>query len=490
MWFKKKTMAIANLFNHLSLSAKIRALLLSTLIPMVLMVTVLLSALIMNSNKYDQIVKNLTIASEFSYDFKNKLDYKAYQYIIVKKDFESFGMLEEIEQARNVVVRLQQTATHADSLKRLSTINKDLDKLELGIVELRDNNGYDFLMSRLDNNVRVLTDLIREGIWDYIYNETVILDGLVGRTNAEVTRIVIILAIVTFGLVVLLYFLSMRISSSITKPIKELCNSIHMVGEGDFTVRTVASQADEMQTMSLAFDSMVERIATLMDNVRNEQDNLRLAEFRLLQAQINPHFLYNTLDTVVWLAADKQNEQVIRIINSLSNFFRTGLNNGRDIITIREEGLHVSSYLEIQQIRYRDLLTYDIDIPEQLHEYTIPKLTLQPLVENALYHGLKQKRSLGKIVLSARQDDDTLCLRVWDNGIGIPPELLQQLRRNLSEHDKNSFGLFNVNQRLKLYYGSECCMDINSLYGEYTEIAIYIPTKKNKLLPEENKPIV
>lgn len=339
-------------------------------------------------------------------------------------------------------------------------------------------------MGRLDNNVRVLTDLIREGVWDYIYYETVILDGMIAQTNTDVSRLVVLLALFSLGLVVLLYILAMNISASITKPIKSMCNNIRMVGEGDFTVRTVASHADEMQTLSAAFDGMVERIGSLMENVRREQDNLRLTEFKLLQAQINPHFLYNTFDTVVWLAADKQNEQVISIINSLSNFFRTGLSNGKDIISLREEGVHVRSYLEIQQIRYRDLLTFEIDIPQSLNHYSIPKLTLQPLVENALYHGLKLKRSLGKISITARQTKDYINITVWDNGIGIRPEDLEILRKQLFEGSKESFGLPSVYERLKLYYGNDCGIDIQSAYENYTQVSVCIPTKENKLSAE------
>lgn len=468
-------------FDKLSLSAKLRVMLLSTLLPMIVVVGLLLWALVINSNTYDKIVKNLTIASEFSYDFKNNLDYQAYRYIIAKKDFDSFGMLESIQQARDVVTRLQETATQEESLKRLKTINKDLDKLEAGIIELRDNDGYDFLMERLEINVRVLTDLIREGVWDYIYNETVILDGMIAKTNTDVSRLVVLLGVFSFGLILLFYFLAMSISASITKPIKSMCNNIRMVGEGDFTVRAVASHADEMQTLSAAFDSMVERIGSLMENVRREQDNLRLAEFRLLQAQINPHFLYNTFDTVVWLAADKQNEQVISIINSLSNFFRTGLSNGKEIICLQEEFLHIRSYLEIQQIRYRDLLRFEIDIPENLYGYSIPKLTLQPLVENALYHGLKLKRSLGTIRITARQVEEYIYLHVWDNGIGIRPQQLEELRRRLSEGNKDSFGLPNVYERLRLYYGTQCNLTIESRYETYTEVVVCIPSKENPL---------
>ena len=148
---------------------------------------------------------------------------------------------------------------------------------------------------------------------------------------------------------------------------------------------------------------MVEQIGNLVEDIRVEQLNLRATELKLLQAQINPHFLYNTLDAIIWLAEAGEKDQVVMMVTALSDFFRTTLSKGRDFITVEEEERHIDSYLKIQQFRYRDILAYEIDIPEELYQYQILKLTLQPLVENALYHGIKNKHGLGHILVTGKK---------------------------------------------------------------------------------------
>ena len=214
-----------------------------------------------------------------------------------------------------------------------------------------------------------------------------------------------------------------------------------------------------------------------------EQLNLRATELKLLQAQINPHFLYNTLVTIVWLAEAGKKEEVVWMVSALSNFFRTTLSKGRDYITVGEEESHIRSYLEIQQFRYRDILQYEVRIPEQIGGFMILKLTLQPLVENALYHGIKNKRGMGHIRVTGELDGEKLVFRVWDDGIGMSPERLEQVRRMVrgedqSEDRSSGFGLFNVWQRLQLNYGAEYGLEIDSRYGEWTETKVVIPAVK------------
>ena len=160
----------------------------------------------------------------------------------------------------------------------------------------------------------------------------------------------------------------------------------------------------------------------------------------------------------MWLAESGEQEKVVSMVRSLSDFFRTSLNQGKDIVTIREELQHVRSYLEIQQVRYQDILQYEICVPETLDHYLIPKITIQPLVENALYHGIKNKRGLGKITISGEDREDCFVLRVKDNGIGISEESLELLRNKLQttmSGGEESFGLYNVNERIRLNFGEK-----------------------------------
>lgn len=251
-------------------------------------------------------------------------------------------------------------------------------------------------------------------------------------------------------------------------------------GKGDFAVRASEDSNNELAVLGSSFNRMVEEIGKLVEDIRVEQLNLRATELKLLQAQINPHFLYNTLDTIVWLAEAGKKEEVVWMVSTLSNFFRTTLSKGRDYITVREEESHIRSYLEIQQFRYRDILKYEIQIPAELDEFMILKLTLQPLVENALYHGIKNKRGLGHIRVTGELDGEKLVFRVWDDGIGMTQERLAQVRQMIrgevqSEDQSSGFGLFNVWQRLQLNYGIEYGLEIDSLYGEWTESRVTIP---------------
>lgn len=294
------------------------------------------------------------------------------------------------------------------------------------------------------------------------------------RLYLEITLIIIaavFLLLVTFRR-------SLRLSRSITQPISNLCSRVQAIGDGNLTPQTpIQAKEYEIQTLSDGFEHMVERLNQLIEQNRQEQIRLRSAELALLQAQINPHFLYNTLDTIVWLTEMEKNEQAVEMVTSLSAFFRSSLSNGRDIITLREEEQHVRSYLEIQQVRYKDILDYSIEIDASLAEYEIPKLTLQPLVENALYHGIKQKRGQGFIRVSGTPCGDTISLIVEDNGAGMDEECLKKVRGALVREQEIGFGLSTVHERLQLLFGPEYGLQIDSEAGKGTRVSVKIPKR-------------
>ena len=196
------------------------------------------------------------------------------------------------------------------------------------------------------------------------------------------------------ALVVLLIVMTV---TSITRPIRELSGVTKKVSEGDFSARTYVDSDDELAVLADSVNSMTQSIEELVQKIKEDERKMRRADLRLLQEQINPHFLYNTLDTIVWLIEGNDPDKAVNVVMSLSEFFRLVLSKGREYITIQEEELHIKSYLEIQQVRYRDILEYEIEIAPELYQYKILKLTLQPLVENSLYHGIKYKRAKGTI---------------------------------------------------------------------------------------------
>lgn len=204
-----------------------------------------------------------------------------------------------------------------------------------------------------------------------------------------------------------------------------------------------------------------------------------LTQLQLLQAQVNPHFLYNTLDTIIWLIEGGMPDDAVEMISSLSVFFRTSLSKGNDIIPLSEEKRHTVSYLEIQQSRYRDILEFEIDIPEEFDGMMVPKLSIQPLAENAIYHGIKNKRGGGKILIEGEKDGEDLILRVTDNGKGMTAEHLEEIRRSIRTGERAGFGLAAVAERLRLYYGAGYGMEIRSQEGRGTVVEIRIGNKIN-----------
>ena len=192
------------------------------------------------------------------------------------------------------------------------------------------------------------------------------------------------------------------ISASIYIPIKKLHDVTTTITSNDLQALVTSHNVDEITELGMSFNIMIGKIRQLLESKMKEQENLKKAELKALQAQINPHFLYNTLDTIVWMAQANKTEQVIDIVQALSNFFRIALSKGQDWITIEQEIEHVRCYLTIQKLRYHDILDYKIEVDEDILSGTILKLTLQPLVENALYHGIKNKRNGGTITVRAR----------------------------------------------------------------------------------------
>ena len=271
------------------------------------------------------------------------------------------------------------------------------------------------------------------------------------------------------------------IVSGILHPLKVLYRATEKVAEGDFDARATVNTHDEIAVLAHGFNNMADNIQTLVDKVKEDERKMRQLDLRLLQEQINPHFLYNTLDTIIWLIEGNEPDQAVNMVVTLSNFFRLVLSKGKEFISIKEEEQHISSYLEIQKMRYQDIMEYDIQIDKVLYEYQILKLTIQPLVENALYHGIKYKRAKGYIHINGEKDGNVIRIAVRDNGIGMEEDELEQLRDEIGhsgkEHEKG-FGLANVNERIRMYFGAEYGMEIQSKKGKGTIVEITIPAIK------------
>lgn len=233
----------------------------------------------------------------------------------------------------------------------------------------------------------------------------------------------------------------------------------------------------EVELLAGNYNQMIRRIRGLMDDISVKEKTLRQAELNALVSQINPHFLYNTLDTIVWMAEFNDSTKVIALTKSLAAFFRLSLSGGRELVTVEDELEHVRQYLYIQKERYEDKLSYEINAPEHLLDYTVPKIILQPIVENSIYHGIKPLDGPGQVTVTVREDQERLVFTVSDNGAGFDPAASAN-KTSLS----GSVGLRNVDQRLKLYYGPEYGVTIHSSPGAGCTVQL---TAGKLLIPRE-----
>lgn len=294
----------------------------------------------------------------------------------------------------------------------------------------------------------------------------------------KVRTLVVVITLICFAIAI---FLSVSVSQSIAKPILKIRNAISKVENGDLDAQAEILTNDEVGMLAVSFNHMVVRIKELIREVYEKEEKLRIAEFNSLQAQINPHFLYNTLDSINWIARMGDTEEVSNMINSLSIFFRIGLSRGSTFITVDDELKHVENYIKIQQKRYQKYLTYEIDAPEGLKGYQSLKMILQPLVENSIYHGIKEKGTLGLIRITVREKEQELIFTVSDTGKGMTPEKLKELQymmENGIEYNKNAYGVINVQRRIQTYYGKKYGLHYESVWEEGTTVTVNIPKRE------------
>ena len=475
-------------YSKASLASKIRYSYFILLIPFMVFQLINYRNLSTNNKHYDEMIDAAVTASEFSLDFKKDFDYEVYLLIVGNKSKEDSELGNYLGDAKHLVTELEKDVNSNTNKKRLESTKKYLNNLETYVRRIEDNlekgDMYEENMKIWDSDVQIVTELIKETMLQYIYYEIRSVEESRDAYHAVYVKTLQFSLIVFIAVTLLILILSYYIPQSISGPIMRLSKVTEKVAGGDLSVRANETTGAEVVMLNDSLNSMIEKLNDLIQQVTREQERLRKAELELLQSQINPHFLYNTLDTIVWLAEAGKHKKVVEMVESLSDFFRTSLSQGLDSVTIREGLLHVKSYLEIQQVRYQDILQYDIQVEEKLYKYLIPKITIQPLVENALYHGIKNKRGVGKIIISGRQEEDHFSILIEDNGIGISEERLSQVRagvKNKVSTGKDIYGLYNVNERIRLNFGEKYGIFIESTYGEGTVVSVILPYMQEQL---------
>lgn len=468
-----------------------------TLIPLLILIVYLLVTINQLSNLYNDITANVNIANKYATECKEVIDTNAYLAVTQKKTFVQLEKMEKkkkkldakiidpysyLGNLEDACTQLSVKATVRKNKTTTKNLSATIDSLEKYLKELekmiKNNESMDSQLEFLNDNIYSLTTIINESIQEYILEEASNYNYAKDILDVEKEKAIEIAIGLTIIAIIASIIMSYMALKSVTKPIKQLCNMTTKVGQGDFTVETKVDSIDEIGVLTDSFNNMTKEIGELVQEIKKEQSNLRLAEMKLLQEQITPHFLYNTLDTIIWLAEENKTKDVVTMVSSLSDFFRTGLSEGRDIIFIKDEVEHIVSYLQIQGVRYQDILEYEINVYDDIKSYEIPKLTLQPLVENALYHGIKNKRGGGKILVECKKDkNNDVLINVIDTGKGMSKDKLENVLNNMYNtkvENKKGYGLSNVCRRLKYYYGDDCDISIESSEKKGTKVSIII----------------
>ena len=402
--------------------------------------------------------------------------------------FEESNVEELIKETNDALDGLLEE-TKGSGKMQLTIVRRTMDTLEQYALMVRDGMETGRPISEIEDIVDEVRDVGRL-VGD-------MLDAFAAEEISNATEVnqrlrTIVFGAVTAEILMLLYaFLrtrseNRRLSQSIHTAIYSLEETVRFIAEGNFSERVRGVNVEELEDLGEQINQMADRLEGLIEQVRQKQDHLAKAELRTMQAQISPHFLYNTLDTIVWQAESGKADEVVKLTRNLSDFFRISLSSGADWIPVSQELKHVSAYLSIQKIRYRDILEYEVDQPDGLEEIYMLKLLLQPLVENALYHGIKNKRGGGKITVRVQRQNRILTFTVADTGKGMTPEQLKELESRLREEVPavqdspepvhSGFGMRNVDMRIRLYYRKQMGLLLQS-GPEGTEVSFSIPIR-------------
>jgi two-component system, sensor histidine kinase YesM len=437
------------------------------------------------SLQYNQIITNI----EYANLLKDKVEREIYQdsWNIVSgmTTFDSGEQFNHINQIYEGISYLVEHTTLGEGSTQLEVAKRTTNTLESYLVKLgesiRASAKVDDTLA-IHEEIRSVSLLVGEVLQEFVYfeiNNAARLNNIMQNTQTVILGIDII-AIVGF---ILMVFATIRsLTGSIKHPLSELESMAGKIAQGDFSIQVENTGVMELESLTSSLNIMARRIESLIKEINDEHENLKKAELSLLQAQIKPHFLYNTYDTIIWLAEKKHLEDVILVVEALTSFYRVALSKGNEWISVVNEIKHVESYLIIQHFRYGNILDYSIDVPEALHSIKVLKLLLQPLVENSLYHGIKYLRGKGTIRIKAYSEEECICFVVEDTGIGMDAQTLEKLKKHVFEssteelaEEKSGFGLRNVNHRIKLYYGSRSSMTIESVKEVGTTITLKLP---------------
>ena len=396
---------------------------------------------------------------------------------------------------RDVNETIEKTTEQSDAENSLSLIiaGRTMTTLKNYVDRIRDN--IEQMVPVVENEevqveIRDVATLVGSMLNDYIEQEI----ALSAKMSVSLMLVIVMTAVMEILIVLAALLVRNRsvkdTTAFVRQPIERLEEVTALLADGTLDARITDTDVTELRNLTIQVNTMADHLETMMERSVRDAKNLRKAELRTLQAQINPHFLYNTLEAIVWKAEAGDKDEVIRLTSALSDFFRISLSSGADWIPISQEKKHIEGYLKIQQTRYRDILRYEIDIPDEIGEFYMLKLMLQPLVENAIYHGIKIKRGGGLIKVTGRLcEDGNLEFSVRDTGLGMTEEQLSQLNERMKKGQPSvtersgGFGLVNVNLRIRLYYNLADGLRITS-GPDGTDVSFKVPCRTREEISE------
>lgn len=474
---------------NISLRSKILVSFFTVILLLVAVNTMMVLEVLRFNRNYDAMITNITTANSINGFIKPAIDTEMWNIVAGKKEFDDGNQYLIIGQVNDQIETLM-TNTNSDKSKiKLDVIRRTLATLTGYVDKMGDQMERGSRVAENElvlENIRGVSDVVEDSVQDYMLFEVQQAEQQYLENQTSFNRWIIVYFILLPCVIGFSIAAAWIISASIYIPIKKLQDLTTTITKNDLQALVSQANVDEITELGMSFNIMTGKIRELLDSKVREQENLKKAELKALQAQINPHFLYNTLDTIVWMSEANQPGKVIEIVTALSSFFRIALSRGKDWIPIRQEIEHVRNYLHIQKIRYRDILDFKIEVDENILDGTILKLTLQPIVENALYHGIKNKRKGGTISVQARKaSHNRILLGVQDDGVGFTPYKLAQIRAAFANNSdeilqsESGFGLENVNKRIQLYYGKEYGLSVESQYQEGTRVTVAIPLREN-----------
>jgi two-component system sensor histidine kinase YesM len=444
---------------------------------------------IRQAREYRAMIDNMVMAGRLDATVKTEIEPIVWDIVAGKSRFETSGIrdLTSLIRSRMDALRLDPYSRNNRTLldvvfRTMTTLERYIDKLERQTAERRPVSENEAVLEEIRGVANLIADLMQDFIGKQMKEISILNERLGERSRSGfIADMLLLLLVLTVG-----FFAAWTISGSISRPIEELRRMASQIAQGDFHARIALEPDGELSELADSMNSMAKQIEILLLKSVEEERNLKISEMKTLQAQITPHFLYNTLDAIIWAAESNRSKDVIKLVSALSSFFRISLSHGVDFIPLRDEIAHVENYLIIQRMRYSDILEYSIEADPELLDEVVLKLLLQPLVENAIYHGVRKTRRRGRVEVKAARCPAGIACRVSDTGVGMMALHLEEVRARMREGPKDlreaaggGFGLFNVNRRLELYYGMESGLFIESAPSAGTTVSFVLPTLPN-----------